>query len=239
VSSELLCLAVAFAGGLVQSGVGIGFSIVVGPVLVLALGAKAAVPLLLLLNLLVSVVAVIGFRRADAGAAFLVTLIASLAGIALGTVLFPYLSETLVTAAMAVLLLSGAAIASVRPRRSSPALVAGAGLLAGAATAWTATPGPVMALGFVMSGYSGEAVRRLVQPIALITYGVAFAAAGPSTWVAAAEMALTPALVLGAIAGSAVGLAIGPRLPAALLILAIRALAAIAGCVLLARALAA
>jgi uncharacterized protein len=239
VSSDLLYLAVAFAGGLVQVGVGIGFSIVVGPMLVLALGAKATVPLLLLLNLVVSVVAVLGFRRADAGAAFVVTLLASLAGIALGTALFPYLSEILVTVAMAVLLLSGAAVASVRPRKSGAPLVAGAGLLAGAATAWTATPGPVMALGLVMSGYSGEVVRRLVQPVALITYGVAFAAAGPSTWAAVAGMALTPALVMGAIAGSAVGLAIGPRLPAALLILAIRALAVIAGCVLLARALAA
>lgn len=238
-SGELLYLVVAFAGGLVQSGVGIGFSIVVGPMLVLVLGAKAAVPLLLLLNLVVSVVAVVGFRRADAGAAFAVTLLASLAGIALGTVMFPYLSETLVTAAMAVLLLSGAAVGSARPRRSGRTLVAGAGLLAGAATAWTATPGPVMALGLVMSGYSGEVVRRLVQPIALITYGVAFAAAGPSAWDAVAGMAVTPALALGAIAGSAAGLAIGPRLPAALLILAIRALAAIAGCVLLARALAA
>ena len=238
-SGELLYLVVAFAGGLVQSGVGIGFSIVVGPMLVLVLGAKAAVPLLLLLNFVVSVVAVIGFRRADAGAAVAITLLASLAGIALGTVLFPYFSEILVTAAMAALLLSGAAIASVRPRRSSQKLVAGAGLLAGAATAWTATPGPVMALGLVMSGYSGDAVRRLVQPIALITYGVAFAAAGPANWAAVAEMALTPALVLGAVAGSAVGLSLGPRLPAALLVLAIRALAAIAGCVLLARALAA
>jgi uncharacterized membrane protein YfcA len=237
VGSELLFLALAFAGGLVQSGVGIGFSIVVGPMLVLAIGAKAAVPVLLFLNFAVSAVAVAGFRRADAGAAFAATLFASLAGIALGAALFPFLSEMLLTLAMAALLLLGAATASLRPGRSGPPLVIGAGLLAGAATAWTATPGPIMALGLLMSGYSGEVVRRLLQPIALLAYGVAFAATGPATWAAVADLPLTLPLTAGALAGTALGLAIGPRLPAKFLILAIRVLAAIAGLVLIARAL--
>jgi uncharacterized membrane protein YfcA len=237
VSGELLLLSLAFAGGLVQSAVGMGFSIITGPMLVLAIGAKAAVPVLLLLNFAVSAIAVTGFRRADAGAAFAATLLATLAGIALGAALFPYLSERLVTAAMAMLLLLGAAIANLRPSRSGRPLVVGAGLLAGAATAWTATPGPVMALGLIMSGHGGDVVRRLLQPIALLAYGVAFAATGPSNWAEVADLPLTPGLTAGALAGSALGLAIGPRLPARFLIFAIRVLAAVAGLVLLARAL--
>ena len=64
--AELALAGLALIGAATQSAIGVGFSIIVGPVLVMGIGAQAAVPALLVLNLAVSLVAA---AAADAAAA--------------------------------------------------------------------------------------------------------------------------------------------------------------------------
>jgi uncharacterized protein len=237
-SGELAYFLAATIGGLLQTSIGIGFSIVAGPVLVLTLGAKSSVPLLLFLNLIVSTVAIFGLRRSDDYGAIATSLGGSIIGIAVGSFLFTYLTEKFVTAAIAVLLIAGAMAASLRPRQSGRSLVTFVGLLSGIATAWTATPGPVMALGLLLNGYDGASVRRLVQLIALVSYAFAFAVLDRGNLALAVGAQEAPLLALGAVFGSLAGLFIGPLLPVAIFLPAIRALSAMAGMLLLVRLLA-
>ena len=233
---ETPILLATFAGAATQVAVGIGFSVVAGPMLATVLGAKAAVPVLLLLNLVVSCIGLAGYRREAGVGAVGQSVLSALLGIALGSLTFPHLSETFVAIAMAVMLLGGALSARVSEQRAGWEAVIGLGILSGITTAWTATPGPVMALRLILAGHPGHAVRRLVQPIALVSYGVAFALLGLTVWSTVSSMPRIALLVTAAISGSLLGLAVGPRLPALVVIPAIRIFAALAGVILLIRA---
>ena len=235
---ETAIVLATFIGAVVQVAIGIGFSVVAGPVLVIASGARAAVPTLLALNIVVSLVGIYGFRLKTGGAAFGQSIAGALLGILIGTFTFPYLSETFVEVSMAVLLLGGSMAGWISPRREGWKTITGAGTTAGLATAWTATPGPVMALGLVLAGHEGAAVRRLVQPISLITYGVAFGLLGRTAWSAVADDPNMMLLVVVTVAGGILGLVIGPRLPSAAVVPAVRVVSAVAGFVLLSRAFA-
>lgn len=95
-------------GALLQVGIGIGFSIVVGPLLFLQLGTGSAVPMLLLLNFVVSLVAVPGsFQKSESRAVGL-SAMACVVGIGAGISIYPYLSEATVLAIAGVLLAFGA-----------------------------------------------------------------------------------------------------------------------------------
>ena len=234
--SESLILVVTLAGALFQVAVGVGFSIVCGPMLVFAFGAKAAVPVMLTLNFVVSLIGLWGFRRETGTTAIGQSIAGGLLGIAIGTVTFPLLSETFVTVAMALVLLGGAMSGRLSPGHAGWRSVVGIGSISGIATAWTATPGPVMALGLILAGYPGTAIRQLVQPIALVCYGAALAMLGRAAWTTVASSQQILPLLSATIVGSVLGLVVGPRLPSQLITPAIRAFATIAGIILLARA---
>ena len=235
--TEYLILAATLAGALIQVAVGVGFSIVCGPLLVFALGAKAAVPVLLTLNLVVSLIGLWGFRRETGTIAIGQSIAGGLLGIAIGTVTFPALSETFVTIVMSLVLLGGAVSGKVSPGHAGWRSVVGIGSISGIATAWTATPGPVMALGLILAGYPGTAIRQLVQPIALVCYGAALAMLGRAAWAAVAGSEQILPLLAVTVVGSMLGLAVGPRLPSQVVTPTIRAFAAIAGTALLGRAI--
>ncbi|MFV0299256.1 MAG: TSUP family transporter [Hyphomicrobiaceae bacterium] len=230
-----LYMLAAFAGACVQVGTGIGYSIIVAPMLVWTMGAKTSVPLLLALNLIVSLVALLGLERNDLVRSLLMSLAGTLVGIGLGSLVVRSLPEPVVIASMAVLLIGGAAVASVPARQAGTVVQSAIGLLAGLATVATATPGPVMALGLILSGAEGPAVRRRVQPIAAVAYAAALASLGPEAWhEVIANSALSP-LLLATGLGSVAGLVIGPKLPSAVILAVIRIISAGAGVALLAR----
>ena len=117
-----------FAGALVQVAIGIGFSVIAGPLLVVGLGAKTAAPVLLLMNFVVSGIGILGLRNIAGGAAVGQSMVGALIGIALGAITFPSLSETFVSLAMAVMRLGGAAYAGAAPWWAGWQAVAGAGM---------------------------------------------------------------------------------------------------------------
>ena len=235
--TESLILVATLAGALIQVAVGVGFSIVCGPLLVFAAGAKAAVPVLLTLNLVVSLIGLWGFRRETGTAVIGQSVFGGLIGIVIGTVTFPALSDTFVTVVMALVLLGGAIPGWMPPGHADWRTVVGIGSISGIATAWTATPGPVMALGLILAGYQGPAIRQLVQPIALVCYGAALGLLGCTNWAAVASSQQILPLLAATIIGSMLGLAVGPRLPSQVITPTIRVFAAISGAVLLARAI--
>jgi uncharacterized membrane protein YfcA len=232
----VLLLTTIALGAILQVGIGIGFSIVVGPLLFLQLGTETAVPLLLLLNAVVSAVATPGSLGRSGHRLFVLAVVGSVVGIALGIVIYPQLTEAMVLAIAGALLVTGALTSLIPPSATGRRALLPVSGLSGLATVWAATPGPLMALGLLQSGQPVAEVRKLVQPIALIGYSVALALHASASWQdITAKPYLTNFLIVTVI-GSLVGRKIGPALPAPLIASGIRGLSFLAGLILLYRA---
>ena len=225
------------AGAMCQTGVGIGFSIIVAPFLMIVIGPSMAVPLLLLLNTLVSAVGCRGVFGRTEFKQIKPAIPACLFGIALGSLTYSFLPEAFILAITGILLIAGTiATFLVRGRIIKQSLYV-VSVFAGVATAWTATPGPLLVLGLIMFGFAATEVRRLVQPIALFAYGVALL---PHLFVSGIQIVTLPGfvgLLLSTLVGSLLGLWLGPRLPGAIVASAIRLISIVAGLVLIVRSM--
>lgn len=229
----ILLIAAIGLGAMLQVGIGIGFSIIVGPLMFVQIGTVSAVPLLLLLNVVVSLIAVPGTVRRSDWPVVRSAAIACCIGILAGIAIYPLFSEAMVLAIAGVLLVIGA-VSTILPASDAGkrAFLPICGL-SGLATVWAATPGPLMALGLILSDYPAAIVRKLVQPIALIGYSVAFVLHAFGGWDAHPMlMAFLGATVLGSLAGRW----IGPNLPRQVITSGIRGISLLAGLVLLYRA---
>ncbi len=232
----ILLIAIVVGAG-IQVGIGVGFSIVVAPVMMVLLGTATAVPVLLLLNTLVSLVATDRQVWLQNKALVRNAVFGCLAGIVLGLLIYPYLSERAVLALTAVLLLIGVAT-SLMPRGNSvgPQGFRAISGLSGLATVWAATPGPLMVLGLLAVGRTPHEARKLVQPVALIAYGAAFALHCLSDWAAFASAPWLGPFIAATVLGSLLGRLIGPLLPQQTITHAIRAISVIACAALFRRA---
>jgi uncharacterized membrane protein YfcA len=232
----MILMLAALIGAVLQVGVGIGFSIIAGPPMMVLLGTDVAVPLLLLLNTLVSAVATDWRLLRVEWAVIKTSLIGCVAGIALGALTFALLSEAVLLGITALLLTVGVAATLFKIRVGARVFLAISGL-SGLATVWAATPGPLMVLGLIASGRDGGEVRKLVQPIALVAYGLAL-----MLHIMSGRQSLfsTPGLLglLGtAIVGSLLGRMFGKYLPVPLIATTIRVISILAAVVLFRRAL--
>lgn len=224
----LLLFAILLGAGL-QVGVGVGFSIVAGPPMMVLLGTATAVPVLLMLNTLVSAIATEWHIWRVERKTITVAIFGCLIGVGLGLLVYPYLTEQVVLVLTATLLLVGV-LTTLFPLRSAVgaggfSAVSG---LSGLATVWAATPGPLMMFGLIAIGRSARDVRRLVQPIALIAYGVAFLLHGLSDWATLAQAPSLWRFVAATLVGSLIGRLIGPMLPQHLITNAIRLISVLA-----------
>jgi len=224
----LLLLAILL-GAVLQVGVGVGFSIVAGPPMMVLLGTATAVPVLLMLNTLVSAIACEWVIWRIERKTITTAVVGCLIGVVIGLLVYPYLSEQIVLALTATLLLVGV-LTTLMPLRSAIGTKGFAAIsgLSGLATVWAATPGPLMVFGLIAIGRSARDVRRLVQPIALIAYGVAFLLHGMSDWAAFAQAPSLWAFVAATLVGSLIGRLVGPMLPQHLITHAIRLISVLA-----------
>lgn len=231
----LLLLAVFF-GALLQVGIGIGFSILVGPIIFVQIGTASGVPLLLLLNIVVSAVATPGSIKKTEHSIVARTAIASTIGIGIGILIYQILSEAMVLAIAGGLLIL-AALSTFLPVSNwgKRAFLPVSGL-SGLATVWAATPGPLMALSLILAGFPAEKIRTLVQPIALIGYSVAFGLHMLATGYKTLDYPQVIILLGIAVCGSIAGRKLGPYLPQSLITNGIRGLALLAGVILILRA---
>jgi len=231
-----LIAAITLGAGL-QVGIGIGFSIVAGPLLFLGIGAENAVPLLLFLNMVVSAVATPGSVQRGDRVLIIGASIASVSGIGIGIMVYPLFSEAAILAIAGGLLVFGAAITFLPVTAAGKRAFLPISGLSGLATVWAATPGPLMALGLILADHPIADTRKLVQPIALIGYSVAFLLHARLGWDKIISNPELPAFLIATIFGSLLGRWIGPALPKQLISSGIRGLSLFAGLILLYRAL--
>jgi uncharacterized membrane protein YfcA len=230
-------LIVTLIGGLLQVGIGIGFSVIVGPLLFLSIGTQSAVPLLLLLNVVVSAIATPGTVTPQDRRVVMKSALACIVGIVLGILVYGSLSEAAVLAIAGGLLIIGALSTFLPISHAGGRAVLPVAGLSGLATVWAATPGPLMALGLILADYPAAKVRKLVQPIALIGYSVALLLHGATGWAYISGQPLLAGLLVATVAGSLMGRFLGPKLPKTVISSGIRGTSLIAGVVLIYRAL--
>jgi uncharacterized protein len=233
----IACLALVVVGAAVQVAVGAGLSVVCGPFLLLWVGSAIGVPILLCLNLLISVVATAcglsGVRWGDVALASCATL----AGCAAGLVV-PSLPDAVLKAMTACVLI---AVALPRPpaperRPSAASIRAGvglAGLVTGALTVWTATPGPITPVALPRAGRSGSDIRRTMQPISIVGYGAALAWVDPSP-ISAFGTAAFAWLIGAVLVGTGLGFRLRQIIDPTRIVLLVRIVAAAAAVLLFA-----
>ena len=238
--SLVVCLILVVAGAAIQVAVGAGLSVVCGAFMLLWLGPKAAIPILLGLNLLVSIVATFVDARAVVWRDAVLAAAATLAGCFVAS-LIPGLPDSLLKIVTAVVLL---VVALPRPPSpdNSPSAAAGAtgigiaGLVTGAVTVWTATPGPIIPMALARVGRSGADIRRAMQPISIVGYGAALFWVG---WPARSTIVGRPfALLVGAtLLGVAAGFWLRAWISPPRVILLVRVTAGVAAILLVASVL--
>ena len=226
----LIIVAVLF-GAILQVGIGIGFSILVGPPAMIFLGTSVAVPILLLLNTIVSLVATDWKTLNIDRRVILTSVVGCLIGIGLGRLTYSLLSEPAVLGITATLLLIGALTSFFTIRVKTNGFVTVSGL-SGLAAVWAATPGPLMVFGLLALGRPPSEVRRLVQPIALVAYGVSLLLYGMNGWQVITQAPAIVIFVIATILGSLIGRIVGPHLPHVVIINTVRVISVFA-CILL------
>lgn len=223
------------AGAAIQVVTGAGLSVVCGFFLLLWLGPAISVPVLLWLNLLVSIAAAFADWKRACWRDVAVVSAAMVAGCAIAFLLPPFSSLALTLLTVLALV----AVAAPRPpapdrRLSAPAagaIVATAGVLAGALTVWTATPGPIAAVALARAGRSGSAIPPTMQPISIVGYGAALVLGGTSPPGAMGGAAFL-VLCAATLAGTAAGLVLRPRIQPRRIVIAVRMIAVVAAALL-------
>lgn len=234
----LLPLLAIVLGGIVQGSVGIGFSIVAAPVLMVQFGTAVAVPLLLTLNTTVSIAAVRPQLWREEAALIVPATIACFAGMGAGILVYPAFSERTVLLLTALFLMLGliSSLITIRPGAGtwvSRISAFGAGL----GTVWASTPGPLIILGFLAAGRTGQDARKIIQNVSVLGFGAAVAlhlVSGPRTFLDTPHLA---AFIAAAAVGALAGRWIGAKLPQAVLIGIIRVISVAAIIILVRRAL--
>ncbi len=237
-SEVILLLAAIVLGAAVQGAVGIGFSIVVAPVVMVQFGTAIAVPLLLLLNTTISVAAVRpSLWRTEAGLVIPAT-IACFAGMAAGILVYPAFSERTVLLLTALFLALGLASSLITiSANAGPWVSRLAAFGAGLGTVWASTPGPLIILGFLAAGRTGQQARKIIQNVSVITFGAGVClhlASGPATFLQTPHLG---ALIAAAALGALLGRWGGAALPQSVLIGIIRIISVAAIIILVRRAL--
>lgn len=206
----LLHAAVFFAS-LLQAAAGIGFGVIAGPIILVAMNSPAAIQVSILLSFAIALALGPGVvRQADRSLLKRYTL-GSLIGAPVGIAAFLLADITALKlmAGAAVLFMALSAAGLLRRRAPAPddsprrdTLI---GSLSGAMSTALAMPGPSIAAEMAAQGRDKTSVRATVLTLFLISYPLAYAAqglaVGPAMDALALSARLLPATLLGVFAG--------------------------------------
>lgn len=212
----LLLTPVVFAGALVQSALAFGFSLVVAPLLLLRYDAATGLPLLVLLNLVISGVLWWPLRPHVPVRRLVFLSAGALAGMPLGFWVFLAVGDRPLRVLLGLVVLAGAAGLAARmllgsrrvagPRRNpGRAVDLGVGAAAGVLTSSIGVPGPAVALYGSWAALGRDAMRALILNLYLLIFGATLLLQGvsgevaPGTWSRGAL--LLPGLFLGVFVG--------------------------------------
>ncbi len=211
---DFLILNVAvFGAAALQSATGIGFGVIAGPVLLIALNSGSAVQISIILNLLIaSILAPSLWRQADRQ--LLARLLIGLAiGSPVGLLIFLNM-DIVVLKAFAGLTVAYTLFLILRNNRASshaPTLAAKSteqisiGALAGIMGASLAMPGPIPAAWMSARGFSRETIRATILVMFIFAYVVALALQFGLAGIGADTMRLSATLAPSTIVGILVG----------------------------------
>lgn len=233
---------VAFLGALVQVGVGIGFALIAGPVLLATQPITPAVQATLALCLVVSLFAAPQIGDGVARAP-LARLTAGLAlGLPLGVVAVARIDPTALRVAAGVAVVAGATQLALSARRGAATgrdgwITVAAGLAAGTMCGAIATPGPPAAWGIARLPLDGIRLRATIRAFFIVAYVAAIALHAATLGIAPATGAILLPLLPATAAGAAAGYAIGRRLGGPAVRTALLCVIALSGLSLLGRGL--
>lgn len=223
-------------GAAVQVAAGAGLSVICGPFLLLWVGPAVGVPILLSLNLLISVVSTVCDGRSVRWTDAILAAGATLVGCGFAAAV-PDLSEVALKLITACVLVAVALPRPPNPNRppstsSATIGISLASLITGALTVWTATPGPITPVALARAGRSGADIRQTMQPISIVGYGAALAWVGLPSARIVSESPFLP-LIVTTLIGIAAGYAIRPRINTERVTALIRVVAAAAALLLI------
>ncbi len=208
--SWLLILAV-FSASLLQAAAGIGFGIIAGPAILIAMNSGAAIQVSILLSFVISLLLVRGIREHVDRNLLRRLILGTLIGAPFGILTFQAADITVlkVLAGIAVLFMAAAAAGLFRSktRRESPGtfVETATGMVSGLMGTSLAMPGPMIAAFMSAEGRSKETTRATILNLFLYCYPIAFTCqffiVGASEAAIDLSLKLLPATVIGVVAG--------------------------------------
>ncbi len=208
---EIALIAVVFVASLLQAVTGIGYGIIAGPVLLIAMGDSAAIQVTIVLSTVISLLLCRSCLR-QVNVALLKPLFGGACfGMAAGAILFAHASLEDLKWGAAVAVLAMAAISTgvlerhpLFRRDNGPRRVM-VGTASGALTATLAMPGPPVAAYATAIRCGKEEIRATVLLTNLFSYPVALAMQGVTSGLAFEALPMCALLVLPVIAGTLSG----------------------------------
>lgn len=205
--------AAVLVASLLQAATGIGFGVIAGPIILLAMNSGSAVQVTILLSLMIAVILVPSIHRAVDKALLKRFLIGSVAGLPVGIAVFTAISVDFLKlfAGLAVLFMAysasrrvGRAVYHLADRGQRNQDV-GIGVLSGAMSASLAMPGPVVAARMSALACPKEAVRATILMLFVYSYIAAFGFQWALVDVAVDTLWLTATLVPATLIGILLG----------------------------------
>ena len=211
--AEFLILHIAvFVAALLQAATGIGFGVIAGPIILMALNASSAIQVSILLSLLIAVVLTPSLIRSVDRVLLPRLVLGTVIGLPLGMAVFMAVTVDLLKAlaGLAVLFMAFFGAASGRSEGRAPLPPGrlqdfGVGAISGAMSAGLAMPGPVVAAQMLARGHSKVTIRATLLALFVFSYCAAIAIQAAMVGIAAPTLdlctGLAPATLLGVLIG--------------------------------------
>ena len=204
-------------GALLQAASGIGFGVIAGPMILIALNDGSAIQVTSILSLLIAVVLLPSVLRHVERAILHRFLIGSLAGLPLGLAAFAWfpvdalklLAGVAILSLCLMLLRSSAMGALANPR---PRIDHATGVVSGAMSVGLAMPGPVAAVRLAALRQPKEATRATILLLFVFSYSAAIAAQAAASGLSGETLRLSLSLVPATLLGIGIGALLGKRL---------------------------
>lgn len=229
----LIALAV-LAAACVQATTGLGFALVLSPVVFALLSPAAAILIVTALGLVLNLLVLLGERRRPrvAWREVMPILVAAAPGAVLGVLVLRHLPKPALQLGIGIVLLGGALVGAVRKASAGSTSVTARlaiGLTTGVLTTSTGVSGPPIALWLQRTGLTPAELRDSLSASFLALGVIAALALVPIMGRAHLDLALVAAAIVCVAAGHALGRRAFARLPTRRFEMALRAVIVCAG----------
>ena len=211
---------VVLGAALLQAATGIGFGVIAGPVILLALNSGSAIQVSALLSLLIAAILAPGLWRLVDRPILARLLLGTLIGLPIGIAIFVFVSIDVLkllaglSVAFIALSASGLTVWDSRQGRTSRGRFRhiGIGVLSGAMSSSLAMPGPVVAGRLSVLAVPNDVIRATILVMFLFSYPAAIAVQAGAVGVTRDTLLLTASLAPATLIGVGLGHVLGTRI---------------------------